>query len=166
MQDNPLGMPPPSENTESTGDSHRVRFIILGVVMALAVGYMAYAAFPGNAQYFLTVGEFLAQPAFQDGRTVRVSGKLVEGTFQRPGESITAQFQLMDKTQVMDSAQATADAHLSATYTGVLPDLFFNPHSEIILEGRYGPDHQFQTDNILVKCPSKYRALEEEQGQG
>ncbi|MSQ05767.1 MAG: cytochrome c maturation protein CcmE [Dehalococcoidia bacterium] len=165
MQDNPLGTPPPTEHTGSASGSNRFRFIILGAVLALAVGYMAYAAFPGNAQYFLTVNEFLGQPSFQDGRTVRVSGRLMEGTFQRPGESITAQFQLMDKTQVMDkAAQGPADSYLYATYTGVLPDLFFNPQSEIILEGRYGPDHQFHTDNILVKCPSKYRALEEEQG--
>jgi cytochrome c-type biogenesis protein CcmE len=164
MQDNPLGTPPPPENAQNSGGSHRFRFIILGAVLALAVAYMAYAAFPGNAQYFLTVNEFLGQPSFQDGRTVRVSGRLVEGTFQRPGESITAQFQLMDKTRVMDQAEGPADSYLYATYTGVLPDLFFNPQSEIILEGRYGPDRQFQTDNILVKCPSKYRALEEEQG--
>jgi cytochrome c-type biogenesis protein CcmE len=43
-----------------------------------------------------------------------------------------------------------------------MPDLFFNPHSEIILEGRYGPDDVFETESILVKCPSKYQALEEE----
>ncbi len=158
--------PAPEPLPEGAGGSLRIRFIILGVVVALAVGYMAYAAFPGSALYFLTVGEFLEQPSYQDGRTVRVSGKLVEGSFQRPGESVTAQFLLMDKTQVMDQVQGPAGAHLAATYTGVLPDLFFNPHSEIILEGRYGPDHQFQTDQILVKCPSKYRALEEAQGQG
>jgi len=150
------GIPSPEDNSSS----HRMRFIILGVVVALAVGYMAYAAFPGSALYFLTVSEFLDQPSYQDGRTVRVSGKLVEGTFQRPGESVTAQFQLMD------TAQGTASGYLEATYTGVLPDLFFNPHSEIILEGRYGPDRQFETDNILVKCPSKYRALDEAQKAG
>lgn len=145
---------------EGSAGSQRVRFIILGVVVALAVGYMAYAAFPGSALYFLTVSEFLDQPSYQDGRTVRVAGKLVEGTFQRPGETVNAQFQLMDK------AQGPAGGFLDATYTGVVPDLFFNPQSEIILEGRFGPAHQFQTDNILVKCPSKYRALEEEQSAG
>jgi cytochrome c-type biogenesis protein CcmE len=146
--------------TDSHAGGRRVRFIILGLVVALAVGYMAYAAFPGSAQYFLTVNEFLDQPSYQDGRTVRVAGKLVAGTFQRPGESVDARFQLVDK------AHAPGDGYLEAAYTGVVPDLFFNPHSEIILEGRYGPDHRFQTDNILVKCPSKYRALEEAQGAG
>jgi len=152
--------PIPGPFKESSGGGRRWRFIILGAVVALAVAYMAYAAFPGNTRYFLTVSEFLEQPNYQTGQPVRVSGKLVDGSFQRQGDTTTAQFQLVDKTA------GSAGGYLHATYTGVVPDLFFNPHSEIILEGRYGADHRFQTDNILVKCPSKYQALEEAQNQG
>ena len=51
--------------------------------------------------------------------------------------------------------------NMEASYVGVLPDLFFNPHSEIILEGHYDPESAvFQTDNILVKCPSKYQSVQ------
>ena len=88
---------------------------------------------------------------------MRVSGKLVYGSFDRPEKSTLTHFQLTDKDT--DSPGAI----LLASYTGVLPDLFFNPHSEIILEGSIGADQVFQADNILVKCPSKYRSLEEEQ---
>ena len=135
--------------------SHRTRFFILGAVVALALGYMIYAAFPGNALYFLTVGEFLNGEEYQDGRRVRVSGVLVEDSFQRQGHTTRSHFQLKNK----DTGSAE---RLSASYVGVMPDLFFNPHSEIILEGSYGPDDVFQADSILVKCPSKYRSLEEE----
>ena len=145
-------LPPADENHPR---SHRTRFIILGVVVALAVGYMAYAAFPANALYFLTVSEFLSGKEYQDGRVLRVSGKLVEDTFLRQEGSTVSQFQLADK-------DGHSEARLAASYVGVMPDLFFNPHSEIILEGRYGPEHVFETDSILVKCPSKYRDLEEE----
>ncbi len=44
----------------------------------------------------------------------------------------------------------------------MLPDLFFNPHSELILEGSYGVNQVFHADSILVKCPSKYVDLEDE----
>ena len=141
----------------SEGRSNRTRFLILGAVIILALGYMIYAAFPGNALYFLTVSEFSQKTDVQDGRLVRVSGKLVDGSFDRPEKSILTHFQLTDKDT--DSTGAI----LQASYTGVLPDLFFNPHSEIILEGSIGADHVFQADNILVKCPSKYRSLDEEE---
>ena len=150
------GIPPQLSQQESEGSGQRTRFIILGTVLALAVAYMVYAAFPGNVLYYLTVSEFKLAHEYQDGRTVRVAGALVAGTFHRQENSTYSNFQLIDK-------EGGSAERLAASYTGIMPDLFFNPHSEIILEGRYGPGHVFEAKNIMVKCPSKYQALEEEQ---
>lgn len=139
------------------GQGNWLRFFILGAVLALAIGYMVYAAFPGNALYFLTVSEFMSGEKYQDGRALRVSGQLVEGSFQRQESSTLSHFQITDK-------EGGSGERLNAAYVGVVPDLFFNPHSEIILQGRWGSDEKFQADSILVKCPSKYQALEEELG--
>ena len=136
--------------------SNKTRFVIVIAVVVLALGYMVYAAFPGNALFFMTVSEFMDKEEAQDGRIVRVSGKLVEGSFQRVSNSTLSRFRLIDKDA------GTTAVNLSATYSGVLPDLFFNPHTEIILQGSYGPGRVFEADTILVKCPSKYRSLEDE----
>ena len=143
---------------EAQPRSNRTRFLVLSSVIVLALGYMIYAAFPGNALYFLTVSEFNDRSDVQYGRVLRVSGVLVEGTFDREGKSLDSQFLITDKDG------STPAETLLASYTGVLPDLFFNPHSEIILEGSVGEEQIFQADNILVKCPSKYQSLEEEEG--
>ncbi len=145
----------PLDDGAGSNRGHLVRFLLLGAVVALAVGYMVFAAFPGNTQYFLTVGEFLKGKEYHDGQVLRVSGKLVPDSFQRQDDSVLSYFHLADQS-------GPSHQQLKASYVGVMPDLFFNPHSEIILEGRYGNDQVFQTDNILVKCPSKYRSLEEE----
>ena len=152
-------LPSEPEREDALGHGHRTRFVVLGLVVALSVGYMVYAAFPGNALYFLTVSEFMARDNVQDGRIVRVAGKLVDGSFLREENSTLSNFRLTDKDE------GTPGGHLPASYVGVLPDLFFNPHSEIILEGSYGPGQVFQVDNVLVKCPSKYQSLEQEQSQ-
>ena len=154
---NDRGMEPLDEfGDEVQASSNKTRFLVLSAVIILALGYMIYAAFPGNTLYFLTVSEFSEKSEVQDGRLLRVSGKLVEGTFGRNGNSIDSLFQITDNDG--DSFSVT----LMASYTGVLPDLFFNPHSELILEGSYGANEVFHADNILVKCPSKYRDLEDE----
>ena len=153
----PAGFAPEDElEEERTGRRTRNRLIILGAVVALAVAYMVYAAFPGNALYFVTVSEFMGGDEYQDGRLIRVSGKLVPESFQRQDNSTLARFQLVD--QEGDGGGPS----LEASYVGVMPDLFFNPHSEIILEGSYTPQRVFETDSILVKCPSKYQSLDEE----
>ena len=140
----------------SPARSNRTRFLVLSAVIVLALGYMIYAAFPGNALYFVTVSEFNERSEVQDGRLLRVSGKLVDGTFGRDGNSIDSTF------QITDPDGGSSSSVLLASYTGVLPDLFFNPHSELILEGSYGANRIFHADAILVKCPSKYRDLEDE----
>ena len=145
------------EDERSGSPNNRLRLIIVLLVVGLALGYMVYAAFPGNALFSLTVTEFFNKVEAQDGRIVRVSGKLVEDSFARNGNSTLAQFQLIDKEETGSAAQ------LAATYDGVLPDLFFNPHSEIVLQGSYNSHQVFHADTILVKCPSKYQALEQEQ---
>lgn len=152
----PPGFAPEDElEEERTGRRTRNRLIILGAVLALAVGYMVYAAFPGSALYFVTVSEFMGGEEYQDGRLIRVSGKLAPDSFHRQDNSTLARFQLVDQ-------EGEGDYSLDASYVGVMPDLFFNPHSEIILEGSYTPERVFETDSILVKCPSKYQSLEEE----
>ncbi len=137
--------------------SNRTRFVIVAVVVALALTFMIWAAFGENTRYFLTVSEFNSKTETHDGQMVRVSGKLVEGTFDRAEKSTVSHFQLTDKDGV-----SSGTALLAASYEGILPDLFFNPHSEIILEGSYTSEGVFHADEILVKCPSKYRDIEEQ----
>ena len=156
MQDLAPGPEEYLDQDEGKGRSNRTRLVLLVLVAGLALGYMVYAAFPGNALYFMTVSEFMGRAEAQDGRIVRVSGKLVDGSFHREGTSILSRFQLVDQ----DPGESSVN--LNASYVGVLPDLFFNPHSEIILQGSYGPGRIFEADTILVKCPSKYRSLEDQ----
>ena len=142
--------------------SHRTRLIILAGVIALAVAYMVYAAFPGNTLYFVTVSEFMDDPKLQDGQTLRVAGALASNTFRRDDGSTLSHFALGDKLPDVPGI-SPGSPQLPANYVGVLPDLFFNPHSEIILEGHYDAQGQvFATDNILVKCPSKYQSIQAE----
>ncbi len=148
--------PPPA--TDAGGgivSTHRVKLLIAFIVLAAALGYFALQAFEGATVYYYTVGEIAEIGYTPEGRTVRVSGKLDAGSFHRSDGSTLAEFELTD---------ADNGAILAAAHDGVLPDLFFNEHSEIILEGRYESDGVFHSENVIVKCPSKYAALEDETG--
>ena len=82
------------EEERSGSPNNRLRLIVVLLVVGLALGYMVYAAFPGNALFSLTVSEFFNKAEAQDGRIVRVSGKLVEDSFARENNSTLAAFQL------------------------------------------------------------------------
>jgi cytochrome c-type biogenesis protein CcmE len=134
---------PPERRGLSTAT--KLRLGLLAVVLAVSVGYLVWMAFPGSTRYYLTVSEFLGQPE-PPIRTVRVMGKLAPDSFQRDDASTQARFVLTD-----------GPGALHATYRGVVPDLFFNPQSEIVLEGKPGPGNVFVAENVIVKCPSKYQ---------
>ena len=123
------------------------RALIGLVVLIGALGCFGFMAFRSAAVYYYTVGELNAVGSIPDGKTVRVSGKLVPDSFYREDDSTLAHFTLTDGAET-----------LPAVHDGVLPDLFFNEHSEVILEGHHVPGGVFQSQNVIVKCPSKYVA--------
>ena len=125
-----------------------LKFVIAAVVLLGALAYLGFIAFQSATVYSYTVSELTALGPTPEGKLVRVSGSLVEDSFERPDGSTMAHFTLTDKDG--------GNQFVAAQHDGVLPDLFFNPHSEIILEGRYGPNGVFDSQNVLVKCPSKY----------
>ena len=129
------------------GSSHRVKFAVGLAVFIVALGYLAFMAFSSATVYYLTVSELHQRGPTEDGRLVRVSGKLIPDSFTRGAGSTTASFTITD-----------GDQSLGAVYEGVLPDLFFNEHSDVILEGAYTADGTFESYNVIIKCPSKFVA--------
>ena len=127
------------------------RFFLIGFVLLLGIGYLVSAAFPGNTSYYFTVGELDEFSGEKTGRSFRVKGELVAQSFIRQDLDTTAEFTLFED-----------DHTLRATYSGVVPDLFFDERTEIILQGVYGPDEIFKAETVSVLCPSKYEGLDEE----
>lgn len=125
--------------------SGKLRLVVGGVVLVGALLYFAFMAFQGATVYYYTPSEIMDLGPTPDGKMVRVSGKLVPSSFNRGEGSTVAEFELTDGIE-----------QISASHDGVLPDLFFNDHSEIILEGTLGGDGVFASQNVIVKCPSKY----------
>ena len=127
------------------------KLIIAMTLLVVALGYFAFTAFQGATVFYLTVGELLEGEG-DVGETIRVSGKLVQDSFHRDEEGTLARFNLTDGQSL-----------LPVIHDGVLPDLFFAEHSEIDLQGYYREDGVFQSQMVIVSCPSKYIALEQEQ---
>jgi len=144
---------PEPETPEATYlSANRLKIFVGLIVLIGALGYFGFMAFQSATIYYYTVAELEAQGPTPDGRMVRVSGKLVPDSFRRAEDSTLANFVLTDGSMTMPAA-----------HDGIVPDLFFNEHSEIILEGTYTPDGTFESQNVIVKCPSKYVAADSPQ---
>jgi cytochrome c-type biogenesis protein CcmE len=149
-QPEPYALPEPLE--ERSVLAHRGKLLIAVGVFVLALGYLGFTAFQGASAYYLTVGELLAKGDSAYDKNLRVNGKLVSTSFERDANGTLLHFSLIDT----DGQETVA-----AVYNGLVPDLFFNEHSEILLEGTYDSSGLFDAQAIIVKCPSKYQAVEE-----
>jgi len=131
--------------------NHRGKLFIALALLIAALGYFAFMAFQGATVYYLTVGELNQRGQTGEEKLLRVSGKLLPESYYRDVDTILAHFSITDGSQV-----------LKAVHRGALPDLFFNEHSEIILEGYHNPEGAFDVQTVIVKCPSKYVSVVEE----
>ena len=126
----------------------RTKLLIGGLIVAAAVIYLVYAVYAGIAgsSYYLTVDSFLAEPQYHD-RPVRLRGKVGKDQCVIDAQNLKAEFHLMGETA----------GDLPVTYHGAIPDLF-KAGSDIVAEGKLGPDGVFKADKLLTKCASKYDA--------
>ena len=148
FQEDAYALPEPMG--ESSVRTHRMWLLMAVVVFVMVLGYLGFVAFQSASAYYLTVGELTAKGADAYDKNLRVNGTLVPSSFERDSSGTLIHFSLTDGEET-----------ISAVHDGVVPDLFFNEHSEILLEGTYGPEGLFDAEAIIVKCPSKYQALEE-----
>ncbi|MCH2308982.1 MAG: cytochrome c maturation protein CcmE [SAR202 cluster bacterium] len=124
---------------------NKIKIIIISAVFALAFSYFAFMALTSATMYYYTVSELQTLDPSSNQDVIRVSGKLVPSSYNREVTSTISEFTITDGTNL-----------LKTQHDGILPDLFFNKHSEIILQGTLTKEKTFITNNVTVKCPSKY----------
>ena len=76
--------------------AHRIKVFVGLAVVVGALGFLIYTAFQSASVYFYTVSEIKQVGPTEDGRLVKVNGKLVQDSFVREEASTIARFTLVD----------------------------------------------------------------------
>ena len=146
QQPTPVPMVTPTART-STLMGPRAKLAFAFVLVAAALAYFAFTAFEGATVDYLSVAQVYEGAPTADDRQVGVTGKLVQESYIRDADGLTARFSIKDEDGVQ---------HLDVVYSGEIGQVFFNDHSEIILQGQKMVDGSFNAENLTVRCPSKY----------
>ena len=121
-------------------------------IVALAFLYLVFLAFSSSTINYLTINEAIDLPNQIENKTIGISGKLVESSYYKDPDGLTAYFSLTDQN---------GTSELPVIYKGEIGQIFFNEHSEIILQGKKQSNGIFLAETLTVKCPSKYLVEEE-----
>jgi cytochrome c-type biogenesis protein CcmE len=123
----------------------RVRVVVLLVLIAGSLAWVGTRALSGNLVYYVTPTELLEQQP-PPGEQLRLGGQVVPGSVHDIADGVN--FVVTDGTTRMTVVHAGGTPALFRTGIGV------------VLEGTYGPDGAFHSDNMLVKHGEEYRPPE------
>ena len=106
--------------------------LVVAVVLAMGLGYVAYALLIHSGADYLTVSELKSQAESIYGQQVRVTGKVALGSVDWD-----------EKVQVIRFALTDDRESLPIVHKGTVPD-DFKPGADLAVEGKYRPDGVFE----------------------
>jgi len=148
-----------------------MKFVIGGLLILAAVGYLIISSTQAAAQYFLTVDELAAKAASLGDRNVKVSGAVVGETITYDAQTLTLGFAIANVPGDIKEIEASGGlaaaleaavmnpeaARMRVVYIGPKPDLM-RDQAQAILTGHLGEDGIFYADEVLLKCPTRYES--------
>ena len=147
------------------------KYLVGGLLILAAMVYLVATAMSQGSQYFLTVGELLAQPEKYKDRPVRISGAVLGPSIVYNPETLELRFTIVDIPGDMKEIEAQGGlaavlkkavndpnrARLQVVYYGPKPDLLRH-EAQAIVTGRLDENGVFQAEELLLKCPTRYDA--------
>jgi cytochrome c-type biogenesis protein CcmE len=121
----------------------RKKFLIGGVVLVCALGYLLYLGFGST-----TVSELKAAGDTIYGKDLSVNGLVVDGSIVSDPVNLDYEFTIADD-----------GGELDVVYHGVMPD-GFEDGADLVVTGTIEADGILYATDILTKCPSKYEPEE------
>lgn len=125
----------------------RRRLGVVGVVIALAIGFLLYKALTAAVTYFKTVDQALAGRSILGTSTFQLEGLVVPHTITRP-----------NATTVNFVISGTDHNEIKVTNSGEPPELFQGNVPVVIVGHFVGSSDHFSSDQILVKHSNSYIA--------
>jgi cytochrome c-type biogenesis protein CcmE len=126
--------------------SIKKKYLIGGIILIAAMGFLLYSLLSDSLTYYYTPSELIQEGDSIYDKSIRVSGKVVGSSVRWDPTTSELWFAITDES-----------ANLPVVYKGDAPHNF-EEDKDIVVEGEYTYDGIFRADDIMMKCASKYEA--------
>jgi cytochrome c-type biogenesis protein CcmE len=147
---------------ESSDMRIRSRFFVGAGLIAVAVGYLIYAAIQSTSEYYMTVNEVAARHATLGGQALRVAGRVSPGTISWDPVTLTLKFGIYqipdaDDDGAVKKVVATVPPVFEVTCVGQPKPDMFAANKDVIVEGHLDGAGGISATQVMTSCPSKYK---------
>ncbi len=138
--------------SETTGGG-RLKFIIGGGLMVVAIVFLVFNALRGNTQYYVTVDEYYADQQKFAGQDLRVSGWVLGDTIR---------FEQIDATtsrlefEIVDDFNNPGQRMLIVAMNEPMPDLLQDQAQALVEGSADGDTFMANPGGLFLKCPTRY----------
>ncbi len=134
----------------------RMKFIIGGALLTVAIIFLLFNAVRGNTQLYVTVDEYYVEQSNFAGRDLRVSGWVI-------GDSI--QFNQIDATtsslefDIVDDLSDPGQRLRIVAMNEPLPDLLQHEAQALVEGSAQGNVFNANPGGLFLKCPTRYEEV-------
>ncbi len=134
--------------------TNRLPFIIGGVLLLAAIGFLVVNAMSGSTQLYKTVDEFYSDQSRLVGRDLRVAGWVIGDSIQYTqidDHNSRLEFDIVD--DLNNPGQRLHVVALNEPKPDLLQD-----HAQALVEGRGDSNGVFMSNpgGLMLKCPTRY----------
>ena len=130
----------------------RTKAIAALAIVLIIIGSLIWVGVTRASSYYLTVDEAVQKGSSIHGDTLKVSGNIAYNSVQWNPDTLTLQFRV----------QGTSNSNsIPVIYHGVKPSDFSNGWP-VVVDGTIGDNGIMKANQLLVKCPSKYEAAQQQ----
>ena len=126
--------------------------ILIIVLVALSVG-LAYDSIANYMNPYIPVSDISNNQAQYEGKSLQVIGVVEPGSLIRSDDG-SLSFTLMDEDG--------SGGKIQVTYQGVPPQNLEQEGNKVVVLGTLGADGEIDSNQLLVKCPSKYEGQDQQ----
>ena len=128
------------------------KHLLIAVLLAVSVG-LAYDSMTNYMNPYIAVADVNADPARYTGKSLQVIGTVEPGSLELTNDG-SLNFVLLDET----------GETIKVTYRGIPHNNMEDEGNSVVVLGELDSNGELQSEELLVKCPSKYEGEEEDSG--
>jgi len=122
------------------------KLVIVGAVIALAVGFLTFQTFQSASEFVVSVSDLKTAYASGNNKETRVMGKVMVSSINRDTVNKTMAFSITDGVET-----------IPVIYRGGVTSQFYQADADVVIEGKFDNSNTFVASNVISRHASTFK---------
>ncbi len=135
-----------SNRKKFTWTSRTRKLVIVGAIIALAVGFLTFQTFQSASEFVVSVSDLKMAYASGNNKETRVIGKVMVSSINSDTANKTMAFSITDGNET-----------IPVIYRGGVTSQFYQADADVVIEGKFDSSDTFIASNVISRHASTFK---------